>query len=405
MEQMMTSLVKISVFYCCIAVSITLATTEKSLARPQAQAQEHPVVARKNASLGQLKHLPCRLNQVRHFLCQGITHLSRPPLRWLKARCDQTRRLMISTWQKSSGAWANFLKRYSHRAVERAHLASPSPSSVIDAYIGTCPNTQTVSDFCGYRLREPRRTAQVDTKRESLRQYLDSRDSQGNTIGNSTIELIYNPHASQFGHMLMRVGTQLFDLGNTRSAGDRDYASRLSGWSDLVGMVYQVDPQGIPRLKEKLSNLVSGVNLNNLPTFDAYGSPVTAKPSPYGGYDIQESGMQFCASGRVNARLVKIDNRNYLKARDRDLLWPVDSVSADGTIRYSSLNCTNFLTSHLREFAGELGLTNPPSGGAATAFTSTYVRGNPAKAPDLITVYTSQNHVNLKSAINHAIDR
>lgn len=240
------------------------------------------------------------------------------------------------------------------------------------------------------RLNQTRKVAEVVTDSKGLDRYL-------NHVSKNTVELIYNPHGSSNGHMLVRAGSKVYELGNTRSANARSFSSLASGRSGMVGAVYRVNPEQIPAIQQRLQTWVDGARNNNFPVFDGYGKPINLKPQTgffAKGYVVSSKGKRrFRANGNVNAKLVQIPGAQaLLQSKGGKISFPVLAQKKDGTIKVDTLTCTSFVIRALAETAPQLklGTLGDFSQRFARSAIVKLVRGKAPVTPDLVTVYNNR---------------
>jgi len=279
----------------------------------------------------------------------------------------------------------------------------PVRGGSIESYIGHCRTLGTGDTFkltesrsrsgTVRRLAVPRQVAEVVTSRRGLRRYL-------NHIGSNTVELVYNQHSSEYGHMLVRAGRQVYEFRNVKSAHAGAFSSKVSGWKGSVGMVYRVDPAKLPEIQQQLGVLVQATQSFNLPPFDSYGKPVRLRPvqgSAAGGQGVETFMIdmpgkgEYRASGAVRARRVTVDNKLHLETTS-GLRVPVVAQGKDGSLSVDTMTCTSFpiqTLSRLVPVLGFGGLSSYAQRYAKSAVTN-LVRGDTPAVPHLVTVYTGR---------------
>lgn len=75
-----------------------------------------------------------------------------------------------------------------------------------------------------------------------------------------TVEVMFKPDASQYGHILVRAGDYIYDLGNVRFARARPFMQTMSSeWGEVYGFLFKSNPQDIATVKQILADKVAQV--------------------------------------------------------------------------------------------------------------------------------------------------
>jgi hypothetical protein len=83
-----------------------------------------------------------------------------------------------------------------------------------------------------------------------------------------TVELIFSPHASSYGHMYVRVGDRLLDLHGPWGARNDSFKQQIGyGSSAMYGFTFKVGKKRVASLLTEYKKLIS-----SNPKFDEYGS-------------------------------------------------------------------------------------------------------------------------------------
>lgn len=83
-----------------------------------------------------------------------------------------------------------------------------------------------------------------------------------------TVEILFQPHASSFGHVLVRIGQQVYDMPNAMGARSQSFDSMLR-WihSPMYGFVFDSTPERVAELDRAFKSFIA-----SRPAFSTMGS-------------------------------------------------------------------------------------------------------------------------------------
>jgi len=188
---------------------------------------------------------------------------------------------------------------------------------------------EAIHDNVKPHLRD-RPVLELKYNKHQLKQYLKG-------FKGDTIEILFQPRASKWGHLLIRVGDRIYDYGNANLIRNRNFinANRFyTGDSPMYGFVFEVTQEKIPQIQEAFENAIK----NRMP-FSEHGGEGTENCTSFVTKRLQEVVPELGIFQSVNAKSV---SREFLRTKTNVKMLTIyhnssDSLVAKGDFQFEKL--------------------------------------------------------------------
>lgn len=170
-----------------------------------------------------------------------------------KSTLSKNLRLLLLGASLSFGGLATSSNTAEAQRVRPARTATAKPAAVKKAAV-----------LKAFKAKNPGSSVLGKIGNKQLLAVTSAKSAEYTAKAKNSVEVIFTPHSSQYGHIWVRVGTRIFDLPGPHSHG-RNNAFRTP-YEAGYGFVHHTTPQQIEKLQRGFDALIAG-----RPKFSEYG--------------------------------------------------------------------------------------------------------------------------------------